>query len=87
MKRAYEKLLVKVQTSCCKRLQHIGDASTKEVPPRTATAMEWNEPRPRTSCVCYRGWSGRMNQVLWSSAEDHNWIPDIRWLEFCFALI
>lgn len=67
-------LLVEGQLSCCRRLQHFGDASTMGRPPRTAATVEWSwlEPR-RQKYACCRGQSWRRD----ASPEDGKWIPDI----------
>lgn len=51
MKRAQERLLVKVQPRCSRRPQYFGDASTTGWPPRTAAAVEWSQPEPIRQAV------------------------------------
>jgi hypothetical protein len=47
MKRDFERLLVKVQSSCSRRPQHIGDANTiMGWSPRTVAAVEWSQSEP-----------------------------------------
>ena len=31
--------------------------------------------------------AGEVMAALWRSPEDHEWIPDIGWLEFDFAFV
>lgn len=52
MKRAHERLLVKVQSRCFKGRQHFWDTSTMEWPPRTATAMEWRHLETLRQTLC-----------------------------------
>lgn len=60
IRRAWERLLVKVQPGCNRRPLHFGDASSMGGPPRTAAAMERSPSEPRRQeCVCWRGPSQR----------------------------
>ena len=52
LKRAQERLKVKVQPSSCRRVQHFGDARTRGQPPRTAAGVEWSQPEPRRHVLC-----------------------------------
>jgi hypothetical protein len=56
-KRAYERLLVKVYSSCSRRLMwgFFGDISTMEWALRTAVVMEWSQSEPRRQTGCYTG--------------------------------
>jgi hypothetical protein len=79
MKRAYERIFVKVQSSCSRRQQYFGDSSTVRWPPRTATAVKYGQLVPRRKGVCSKGRSD-----LRGTPEDFEWIPDIGLLEFDF---
>jgi hypothetical protein len=61
MKRDYEWLFVKVQSSCSGRQQCFGDASAMRWPSRTAAAVEYGQLESRRQCVCYKGQSWRSN--------------------------
>lgn len=95
MTRAEEKLLVKVQYSCSRRPQHLGDASTMNWPPRTAVAMEWSQPEPTRQAVYIAGGGAReVVQAHWSNLENHEWIHTLDnesitqlGFGFCFDLI
>lgn len=70
IKRAYERLLMKVQSSCSRRHQYFGDASTIKWPPRIGSSVEWSKLEPR---MIHRAELERSD--LWQIAEDHLWIP------------
>jgi hypothetical protein len=59
VKRAYEKLFVKVQSSYNRRQQCFGDANTMRWPPRTAAAVKYRQLELRRQGVCYKGQSSR----------------------------
>ena len=52
MKRAYGRLLVKVQPSCSKGLQRSEYASPEGWSPRRAAAVGWSLPELRRQAVC-----------------------------------
>ena len=52
VKRAFERLLVRVQPSCSRRCQCFVDASAMGRPPRTGTAVEQSQPEPGRQAVC-----------------------------------
>ena len=89
IRRAYERLLVNVQPSCSKELQHFEDTSTIGWPPRiVATSVEWSQLEPRRQTVCAaEGRGGKGTQAFWRSLADGEWSPVYGWFEFSFALI
>ncbi|EDL84845.1 rCG42408 [Rattus norvegicus] len=54
LKRAQERLEVKVQPRCSRRLQHFGDARTRGQPPRTSEGVEGSQPDPGRQTVLQR---------------------------------
>ena len=80
MKRACEKLLVKVQSSCSRRPQSFGDASTMGWSPRTAAAVERSQAEPRRQAVC-----ATEGRAPWKRPRDREWIPDNWTLSYLYC--
>lgn len=69
-KRTQERLKVKLQPRCCKRVQRFGDASTRRQPPRTAAGVAWSQSGIQAVCVT-EDRAREVTQTLWRSSEDH----------------
>jgi hypothetical protein len=61
MKRTHERLMVKVQPSCSRRLGIVGPQCHKQLP-RTGAGMERSQPEPRRQAVTW--------QALWRTPEE-----------------
>lgn len=69
LKRAQERLLVKVQPSCTRTPQNFGDDRPMGWPLRTATAEEWRQPEQRRQAECAA--EDTVTQVHWRRLEGH----------------
>lgn len=89
----WKELLMRVEPSCSRRPQNVGDVSNIGWAPRITAVLRWSRPEPRREAVCLaEGRAWEETWALWRSPEDCEWITEItfEWftlLKFGFALM